>query len=66
MHQEHKPIFGEVQNANTRGVQGCSDALTGPSDPAITLAKLEWMGPRAFMARYGAQLSSRLRLEPPR
>jgi hypothetical protein len=55
MHQEHKPNFGEVPNANTYGVQDVPADLKASSEPGVTVRKLEWMGPRAFKAQYGAQ-----------
>jgi hypothetical protein len=55
MHQEHKPNFGEVPNANTYGVHDVPADLKASSEPVVTFQRLEWMGPRALKARYGAQ-----------
>ena len=55
MYQEHKATVGEDHAANPYGGQYFPADSTASSGPVARLRRLDWMGSRAFSARYGAQ-----------
>ena len=55
MYQQRKANIGEVHAANAYGGQ-CNPSHSSDSSSAVVRsAALDWMGPRAFKARYGVQ-----------
>ena len=55
MYQQRKPSIGEIHAANTYGGQCNPSHSSDTSNPVVRSAALDWMGPRAFKARYGVQ-----------
>jgi hypothetical protein len=55
MYQERKPNIGEVPAANPDGGHHFRAIPSAQPDPGVGLRRLEWIGPNAFEARYGAQ-----------
>jgi len=54
VHQERNVNVGDVTSANSCGGQGVSaDSMT--RDPDVSLRRLDWMGRRAFTARYAVK-----------
>jgi len=53
---ERKTNIGEVPTANPHGRHRSPDDSTDSSGLGVNLQRLEWVGPHAFKARYGAQL----------
>lgn len=55
MYQQRKAKIGEVHAANAYGGQRNPSHSSDSSDAVVRSAALDWMGPRAFKARYGVQ-----------
>ena len=55
MYQQHKSKIGEVHAANAYGGQSNPSHSSDSSNAVVRSAALDWMGPRAFKARYGVQ-----------
>jgi len=57
VYQERKTNIVEVPAANPHGRHLSPDDSTDSSGTGVNLRRLKWVGPHAFKARYGAQLS---------
>ena len=55
MYQQRKANIGEVHAANAFGGQCNPSHSNDSSNAVVRSAALDWMGPRAFKARYGVQ-----------
>ncbi len=55
MYQQRKAHIGDVHTANAYGGQGNPSLSSDLSNAVVRSAALDWMGPRAFKARYGIQ-----------
>lgn len=55
MYQQRKANIGEVHAANAYGGQGSPSHSSDSSNAVVRSVALDWMGPRAFKARYGVQ-----------
>ena len=55
MYQQHKSKIGEVHAANAYGGQSNPSHSSDSSNAVVRSVALEWMGPRAFKARFGVQ-----------
>ena len=55
MYQQRKANIGEVHAANAYGGQCNPSHSSDSSNAVVRSAALDWMGPRAFKARYGVQ-----------
>jgi len=55
MYQQRKANIGEVHAANAYGGQCNPSHSSNSSNTVVRSAALDWMGPRAFKARYGVQ-----------
>ena len=55
MYQQRKANIGEVHAPNASGEQCNPSHSSDSSNAVVRSAALDWMGPRAFRARYGVQ-----------